>query len=124
DDLLELIEEGVQERRFGEIVRVEVHVSMPSALREQLLIELNIADDGEGLPLTMADVFEVYGPLDLTALMHLADLDEPSLKEAPIALSIPHQFRDRQDIFECLREGPVLLHHPYHAFRDTVERFL
>jgi polyphosphate kinase len=124
DDMLELIEEGVQERRFGEIVRLEVHVSMPPELRTRLLHELNVSDDGEGLPLTSADMFEVFGPLDLTALMPLSDLDAPHLKHPPLALSIPAELRGRDDIFACIREGAILLHHPYHSFRDTVERFL
>lgn len=124
DDLLELIEEEVQDRRFGEVVRVEVHVSMPPELRALLLHELNVADDGEGLPLSAADMFEVFGPLDLSSLVPIAETDAPALKDVPLALSIPSELRDRADIFECIREGAVLLHHPYHSFRDTVERFL
>lgn len=124
DDLLELIEEGVQERRFGEIVRIEVHVSMPQELRTLLLHELNVADDGEGLPLSPDDLFEVFGPLDLKALLPIADIEGLPLKEPPLALSIPRELRDQQDIFAAIREGPVLVHHPYHSFRDTVERFL
>lgn len=124
DDILELIEEGVQDRRFGEVVRVEVHVSMPPELRALLLHELNVADDGEGLPLTAADMFEVFGPLDVSTLLPITELEEPSLKDAPVALSVPDELRDCADIFACIRDGAVLLHHPYHSFRDTVERFL
>jgi polyphosphate kinase len=93
-------------------------------LRAELMHQLNLADDGEGLPLVAADCFEVFGPLDLSALFPIADVDLPALKEQPLALDTPGTLRDASDIFACIRERDVLLHHPYHSFRDTVERFL
>ena len=124
DDLLQLMEEEVQERRFGEVVRVEVHVSMPRALRSRLLHELNAADDGEGLPLVEDDLLAVFGPLDLTALWAIAGLELPELQDAPLPASVPQALRREGGIFDRLRQGPILLHHPYHDFEQTVERFL
>lgn len=83
EDLLELIQEEVRNRKFGEVVRLEVHLSMPQAIRTLLLEELNAADEGEGLPLTEADLFEVTGPLDIADLAEIAGLDAPALKDPP-----------------------------------------
>jgi polyphosphate kinase len=124
DDLLALMEEEVQVRRFGEVVRLEVHVSMPRDLRTRLLRELDAANEGEGLPLTDDDLFEVFGPLDLSALMALAAIEAPELRDPPLALATPPGLLEGPDLFAALRARPLLLHHPYHSFHDTVEQLL
>ncbi len=124
DDLLEQIQEEVRNRKFGEVVRLEVHVSMPEHLRTLLIEELNEADAGEGLPLTDADLFEVPGPLDLSDLMSIANLDIPALKDPPFTPMTPRRLTEGQDIFATIREGDILLHHPYDSFQGTVEQFI
>src|SRR5690606_15542493 len=83
DDLLELIQEEVRNRKFGEVVRIEVQPVVPDAVRSLLVEEFNEAHAGEGLTLTADDIFEVEGLLDHTALYAIAGLDLPALKDPP-----------------------------------------
>jgi len=124
DDLLELIQEEVKSRRFGEVVRLEVHASMPEAVRTLLIEEFNEAHAGEGLALGPADVFEVEGLLDATDLLAIAALEVPALRDEPFQPVTPRRLAEGRDIFEVIREGDVLLHHPYDAFQTTVERLI
>lgn len=124
DDLLELIQEEVKSRKFGEVVRLEVHASMPDAVRGLLIEEFNAMHAGEGLALTDADVFEVEGLLDATDLLAFAALDRPELKDEPFLPVTPRRLAEDRDIFEVVREGDLLLHHPYDAFQTTVERLI
>ncbi|MBK6495557.1 MAG: polyphosphate kinase 1 [Gemmatimonadetes bacterium] len=124
EDLLSLIQEEVRNRKFGEVVRLEVHKSMPQPIRTLLLEELNEADAGEGLPLTEADLFEVTGPLDLSDLMVISAIDAPALKDLPFTPVTPRRLAESRDLFAVLREGDVLLHHPYDSFQGSVEQFI
>ena len=124
DDLLALIQEEVRNRKFGEVVRLEVHKSMPAALRTRLLEEFNEADAGEGLPLTEEDVFEVSGPLDGSDFAAIAALDFPALKDPPFASATPRRLAEGRDFFAAIREADVLLHHPYDSFQTSVERMI
>ena len=124
DDLLELIQEEVQNRRFGEVVRLEVHADMPETLRGLLIEEFNDDRDGDGLALTSADVFAIDGLLDATDLLPLANLDRPELHDPPFAPTVPERLATHHDIFAAIREGDVLLHHPYDSFQLTVEQLI
>ncbi len=124
DDLLDLIEEEVRNRRFGEVVRLEVHRSMPEGVRRLLIEEFNEANDGAGLPLTDADVFELDGLLDSADLMAIAGLDLPRLKDEPFTPTTPRRLAEERDPFAVIREGDILLHHPYDSFQTTVERLI
>jgi polyphosphate kinase len=124
DDLLELIQEEVRNRRFGEVVRLEVHASTPAAVRALLIEEFNEDHAGEGLALSDADVFEVEGLLDATDLMTIASLDIPTLRDEPFTPVTPRRLAEDRDIFEVIREGDLLLHHPYDAFQTTVEQLI
>ncbi|HRP07584.1 MAG TPA: polyphosphate kinase 1, partial [Gemmatimonadales bacterium] len=124
DDLLELIQEEVKSRRFGEVVRLEVHSSMPETLRELLIEEFNEDHAGEGLALTADDVFAVDGLLDATDLMTIASLDIPALHDSPFTPATPRRLAEGRDIFEVIREGDILLHHPFDSFEHTVERLI
>ncbi len=126
EDLLEAIEEQVLQRRFGEVVRVEVEANMPDAMRQVLLEELREDQEGEeGVPVSDRDVHEVRSLLELGDLMHLASLDIPHLRDAPLVQVTPPELRDSQkSIFDVLREKDVLVHHPFHSFENTVEHFL
>jgi polyphosphate kinase len=124
EDLLATIEEKVFERRFGEVVRIEVETGMPDDMRQLLLDELRHEDAGAA-PLTEGDVVDAGPLLDLGDLHDIAALDLPALKPAPLQAAVPPELRNAErSIFEAIREGDVLLHHPFDSFSASVERFL
>ena len=89
DDLITLIEEQIFERRFAEVVRIEVETSTPSELRELLLEELQQDQPAEMLALSSDDVVETGPLLDLSDLMLLAQLDIPALHDPPFVPATP-----------------------------------
>ena len=124
DDLLALIQEEVRNRRFAEVVRLEIHPGMPDSLRQLLIAELNADQDSEGLPLTAQDVFEVAGLLDATDLMTIAALEIPDLRDPAFLPVVPSRLAGGRSIFEVIREGDVFVHHPFESFTASVERFI
>ncbi|MGQ0642223.1 MAG: polyphosphate kinase 1 [Gemmatimonadaceae bacterium] len=124
DDLLAMIEEQLFQRRFGEVVRLEVQEGMPPHLRSLLLDELRDAADPDILPLGARDVHDGGPLLELGDLMSLATIDIPDLRDAPFSPSVPVEVRDiEKSIFDCIREHDILVHHPYESFSASVERF-
>lgn len=124
EDLLSLIKEEVSNRRFAEVVRLEVHSSMPTSLRHLLLAEFNEDQQDIAPALTTSDVYEVHGLLDTADLLGLHGLDFPALKDPPFHPVTPPRLAQGRNIFDVLREGDVLLHHPYDSFASSVERFI
>ena len=122
DDLLSLIQEEVRNRRFAEVVRLEVHASTPESLRQLLLAEINA--DQDGLALGNDDVYEVAGLLDAGDLLSLAGLEFPDLKDPPFTPVTQARWGPARNLFDVIREGDILLHHPYESFSTSVERFL
>ena len=114
DDLLESVEEAVWQRRFRDVVRLQVHASMPSKILEILLTNLE---------LDQTDVYRVMGPLDLSRLRHLLAIDRPDLKDKPFVPYTPPglQAKADEDIFSRIRQSDVLLHHPFESFQPVVE---
>lgn len=118
EDLLQALERELARRRFGSPVRLEVSDDMTEGMLELLLRELDV-DPG--------DVVEVPGLLDLSALWQIYDVDRPALKDRPFVPATPPAFGEREtpkSIFATLRDGDVLVHHPYDAFSTTVQRFI
>jgi polyphosphate kinase len=120
DDLLMAIEEELRRRRFGNVVRLEVERSMPHQTRALLL---------QGLSLDPADLYEVKGMLDLRGLESIADLDIPELQPMPWSPITPPRIQPKDDdeevdVFTTVREGDVLVHHPYESFVGSVQRFI
>jgi polyphosphate kinase len=120
DDLILALEEELRKRRFGEAVRLEVERSMPPATRALLLRGLGVAKE---------DLYEVSGMLDLTALNTIADLDMPALQPPPWQPVTPPRLLppdddEDADVFAAMREGDILLHHPYESFAGSVQRFI
>lgn len=119
EDLLQALEEELRKRRFSPAVRLECEQDMPSRVLDLLLRELQI---------TEADVHAVDGPLDLSGLWDLYRLDRPDLKDEsyqPVThpeLTAPDD--SDTDMFEVVRNQDVLLHHPYHSFTTSVQRFI
>ena len=117
DDLMEMIESELKERKFAPIVRLEIGSGMASVHRGRLAAELEL--DGEN------DVFEVSGMLALRDLFELVKLDYPRMHD-PIHHPIDHPLlQSRRNIFHTIRDaGSILLQHPYESFSTSVERFL
>ena len=125
DDLLAIIEEQVFQRRFAEVVRVEVQKGTPPELRELLLAEL-LEDQPPEMPaLTSSDLVETGPLLDLGDLMWLAEMEIPELRDPPFVPVTPPELRDpNRSIFEAIREKDILVHHPFDSFSASVEHFL
>jgi len=119
DDLLAAVELELRRRRFGRAVRLEVATSMAEETRELLLRELELSAD---------DVYVVDGPLDLSGLMAVHDLDRPDLKDPSwVGVTQPRLVDDggdARDIFAVLRQREVLVHHPYDSFSTSVVAFI
>jgi polyphosphate kinase len=125
EDLLAMIEEQVFQRRFGEVVRLEVQDDMPAHLRALLLDELREDDVPETGRLNERDIHNAGSLLDMSDLMGLYALDIPALKDPPFAASVPAELRDAsRSFFDVIRDGDLLVHHPFESFTASVERFL
>jgi polyphosphate kinase len=115
DDLLQAIESELQRRRFGEPVRLEIERGMPEYMRDLLC---------EALDLSHVDCYEVDGMMAVNDLWSIVNLpDYETLRDEPFLPSIPKRLVGVTDIFAAIREGDVLLHHPYESF-DPVVQFL
>ncbi|HEV8021211.1 MAG TPA: polyphosphate kinase 1, partial [Candidatus Lustribacter sp.] len=112
DDLLRAIESELRKRRFGEPVRLECESGMPEGLRAMLR---------DALALTDFDVYDIDGMMATSALWNLVGIDEPSLHEPPFTPSIPRRLRGATDLFAVIREGDLMLHHPYQSFDPVVQ---
>jgi len=120
--LLKVIEEETKRRPYGAVVRVEVAASMPQAVRELLLRELQYEDAAPTSPLGSGDLQEAHTFVDLGAVRELARLPLPDLDYPPHRGRMPIE-ADRS-IFAVLGEHDVLVHHPYDAFEATVQRLV
>jgi polyphosphate kinase len=125
EDLLTIIEEQVFQRRFAEVVRVEVQKGTPPDLRQLLLGEL-LEDQPPEMPaLTEADLVETGPLLDLSDLMWLATMEIPDLRDPPFVPAAPPELKDTsRSIFDAIRDRDILLHHPFDSFPASVEHFL
>ncbi|WP_442875980.1 RNA degradosome polyphosphate kinase [Amycolatopsis sp. NBC_01480] len=118
EDLLQALERELAQRRFGPPVRLEVAQDMSEHMLELLLRELEVDP---------ADVVEVPGLLDLTCLFQLSGVDRKELKDRPFVPATHPAFGEREtpkSVFATLREGDVLVHHPYDSFSTSVQRFI
>jgi polyphosphate kinase len=114
DDLLRALEQQLTRRRFGTPVRLEVAAEMPDEMLDYLTNSLGLESD---------DIYRVEGPLDVADLVSLCELNRPDLKYRPLRASVPPVFKERRPIFDVIRDGDVLLHHPYTAY-STVTNFI
>ncbi len=125
DDLLEMISEELRERRFADIVRLEVEQAMPERVRSLLLREMELEPD---------DLIEAHGLLDLAGLSSFADLRLPAHRYAPWEPVVPAALRrvpdgpadgeEPHDTFALVRQGDLLVHHPYESFAASTLRFV
>jgi polyphosphate kinase len=113
-DLLESVEEGVWQRRFADVVRLEINDAMPAEVLEILL---------KNLELDPSDVYKMKGPLALNRLRHLLSIDRPDLKDKPFVPAVAAALQPQEegeDIFSAIRRQDILLHHPFDSFQPVV----
>ena len=120
ENILETMEQELLRRKFGPPVRLEVESEIKSVLLERLISELEISH---------RDVISYQGPLDLTGLNVIADLDRPELRFDAHRSQIPRELLESEDLesddfFQLLKAKEILLHHPYESFTSTVVRFI
>ena len=121
DDLLQAVEDEVRRRRFGEVVRLEVSPEMEPRLRDQLVEALKIEHD---------QVYEVAGMLGMDDLEDIVEV--PGFRElrySPWQGVTPPELQQGKthrevDALAAMREGDILVHHPYDSFTNSVERFV
>jgi polyphosphate kinase len=117
DDLLEMIEIELRDRKFAPVVRLQVDRNMSPLLRGRLAAELGLDEQ--------SDVFESEGMLGQRDLMEIATLDIPELRDAPHAPAQPVDFLSDGNIFHAIRDAKhLMVHHPYESFQQSTERFL
>jgi polyphosphate kinase len=113
EDLLESVERGVRERRFGSVVRLTVDFTMPDDIKKLL---------ADNLGLGANDIYTLRSPLGMSDLMQLYALDRHDLKDPPFVPVVPPALdRTDGDIFAAIRSQDILLHHPYDSFSPVVE---
>ena len=112
DDLLRVIEENIKQRKFGNVVRLEVGHPMPDFMLDTLV---------ENLLITREDVHQSEGPLGLSDVINLYKIPLHQLKEKPFYPVIPKVFEDEEDIFSIIKQKDILLHHPYHSFTPVID---
>jgi polyphosphate kinase len=120
DDLLQAVEEELRRRRFGEVVRLEVDRGMSPRLREQLR---------DALWIDQRQLYETEGLLDLSDLWDVAGVSGYSdLRFATHTPATQPRLLGEDDadadLFASIREGDILVHHPYDSFVTSVERFV
>ncbi len=118
EDLLQALERELVRRRFGPAVRLEVAEDIDGEVLNLLTSEIDVQP---------GEVVRVPGLLDLTALSQVYEVDRPALKEKPFVPATHPRFVDGEtpkSVFATLREGDVLVHHPYESFATSVQRFI
>ncbi|MFC6721442.1 polyphosphate kinase 1 [Halobacteriaceae bacterium SHR40] len=129
EDLIDIIEDVLEQRRFASVVRMEIASDADPQIRDTLQEQLDLAE---------REIYDLDGPIDYRDFAILTDLDRPELKldqwtpqphpRLKRHRHSPFEDEDETDegrsIFRDINEDDVLLHHPYHDFDVTVQRFL
>jgi polyphosphate kinase len=114
-DLLETTEQGLQLRRFGDVVRLQVGIGTPSHILRILISNLEI---------DRKSIYRLKGRLSLSRLRHVADIDRPDLKWPKFVAAVPPPLiteGEEQDCFAAIRRSDILLHHPFDSFAPIVD---
>ena len=122
EDLIDMVEAVLEQRRFATVVRLEVDADMPDRSKSILKDHLDVSD---------REVFHREGPIDFEDFFTLVELDRPDLK-LPNWTPRPHprlrppaaDSGNGENILDEIQKGDILAHHPYHSFEGTVQRFL
>ena len=114
-DLLEVMEEGVRQRRFGAVVRLQVNTGMSPSMLKILVTNLEIEPEC---------IYKQNGPLSFGRLKHLVALNRPDLKWHPFVPNVPADLEpenEDDDIFSVIRQRDILLHQPFDSFQPIVD---
>ena len=113
DDLLHAVEGELLSRRYGDVVRLEVADNCPREMADFLLAKFHLTED---------DLYQDNGPVNLNRLLAIYDLvDRPDLKYPPFKPRRPAGLTPDQSIFEAIRAGDILLHHPFDSFLPVID---
>ena len=112
EDMLETMEESVRKRRFSPVVRLLVDQRMSPDILDILSENLDIDNE---------DIYTIRGPLVLRNLMQLYKLNRPDLKYKPFTPAVLDVLKESDDIFTAIRQGDILMHHPYDAFAPVID---
>jgi len=113
DDLLRAVEGELGSRRFGDEVRLEVADNCPDELSGFLLDQFE---------LTASDLYAVNGPVNLNRLMSLPDMvNRPELNFSAFTPGMPQRLTHANNIFQVIRKGDLLLHHPFESFVPVID---
>jgi polyphosphate kinase len=113
DDLLRAVEGELSSRRYGDAVRLEVADDCPEAHEAFLTTQFRLSP---------ADVYRCDGPVNLMRLAALPDMvDRPELKFPGFTPHVPERVRQALDMFEVIRQGDLLLHHPFESFVPFID---
>jgi polyphosphate kinase len=116
DDLLETMQASIRKRKFGSVAQVSVHENMPSDIRDLLV---------ENLEIKPSDIFIQQKPLGLANLWQVySSVERHDLKFPAYKAHIPKVFKKAEtadDIFEAIRTGNILVHHPYDSFSPVID---
>jgi len=121
DDLLDMISEELRERRFAPVVRLEVDANTSAEMLALLQSQLHLEND---------DVYLVHGLLRRADLFALADINLPHLKYDPYTPATPTRLAGisskgrPSEVFNAIRQGDLLAHHPYHSFQSSTQLFV
>ncbi len=116
-DLLRTIEEGIRQRHFGPVARLEYDDHMPAELRDLLVANL-LANP--------SDAVGVHEALGLSDLMELLKVDRPELKDPPLVTRVPSELQTAVDegrgdeMYAAIAQHDIFLHHPYDSFRPVI----
>ncbi len=114
-DLLETMEQGVRQRRFGSVVRLKIMETMPEHLRDLLV---------ENLEVDRRDIYTLEAPLGVSDLRALYGIERYDLKDTPFAPALPAPLNSKRfdgDLIAAIRATDILFHHPYDSFKPVVE---
>ncbi|MCC5925769.1 MAG: polyphosphate kinase 1 [Bacteroidetes bacterium] len=119
DDLLEMIEEELRERRFAAVVRLEVDKQMPQHVKSLLIDRMKVKK---------LDVFEMEGAIGLSDATELYKLKGFNELKFPVWVPVVHPALRLEEsatgVMDAISRGDILVHHPYHSFATSVQRFI
>ncbi|MEC5206475.1 MAG: polyphosphate kinase 1 [Vogesella sp.] len=103
----------LRQRQYGDAVRLEIADTCPAHMEEFLLTTFG---------LQKPDVFRVDGPVNLVRLMQVPDfIERPETKFAPFQATLPAILEKKTPLFEAIRKGDILLHHPFQTFQPVID---